>query len=350
MTGETTRTTRIAGIVWSHLRLGATSPQTTTYSPHKCGSLFGLLLRNDFHGDLIMRMPTGLIALSALAAGVCFAADAEPVDKHQDLQRFFQDFSKAFHTGDAQALGGHFAENGRYINGDTGAKTEGREAISKLHADVFRPKQVKAFEIELDDVRLVTPDVATVDATATLARQDAPAANSLLHAVLVRKDGKWLLDSLQEASLPAASPVHENLQSLSWMIGDWQDSEGELEVETTCHWSLDHTFIDRTYTIREDGKQLHQGTQKIAFDAVDGVIRSWAFESDGSFGEGLWTFNGEHWTVKMRGRTAVGLVVGATQVITLLTADSYTTQLVSRELGGKLLANGPLVKVERTKK
>lgn len=296
-----------------------------------------------------MRKRIGWFAFCLCISGIALADAPKSAVKHDDVHRFFKSFADALHKGDAKAVASHFAEKGRHVHRPSNLRTEGQAAIEQLYADVFRPGRVKSVDLALEDVRQITPDVAAVDATATVDRNEGPPVRTSLHALLAKRDGKWQLDSVEEDRPATGSQPFDALQALSWMIGDWQDEKGKLEVHTQCKWSADHNFIDRTYSVFEKGKKLHEGTQKIGFDAADGMIRSWSFESDGSFGQGYWTFDGERWTVKLSGRTAAGLNVAATQIITPLTADSYTTELISREVGGKLLPNGAVVKVVRVK-
>ena len=283
-------------------------------------------------------------------AGVALADDTKTSGFEAEVHRFFTSFADALRKGDAKAVGDHFTDNALHVGKDSGKRTEGKEALQQLYKNVFQSGRVKSVEFSTETIRQVTPDVIAVDVSATVTRNDGPAANTLLHALLTKHDGKWQLNSVQEEQEASAPKPFETLQSLSWMIGNWKDEEGKLQVRTKCEWTNDHSFITRTYTVSENGKTLHEGTQKIGYDAVDDIIRSWSFENDGSFGEGYWKFDGKQWTITLRGRTPAGLDVSSTQIITPTDKDSYTTQMVSRELGGKILPNGPVVKVVRAKK
>lgn len=317
-----------------------------------------------------MRKRMGWVAFWVFAAGAAIGADstAPPAeaqvadatkapqvpqieaDKHADIHRFFHSLSGAFEKGDAKLLGLHFAPKARYTHRLSGRRIEGREAIGQLYRDIFEPGRVKSVDLALEDVRQVSPDVAAVSVVATVHRADGPPVRTILDTLLTRRDSKWQLDSVSEIPVPAMAHPYDHLNNLAFLVGEWQDQEGKLDVQTTGSWADNHSFINRTFTVAENGKKLHEGTEKIGFDAVEGVIRSWTFENDGSFGEGVWAFDGERWTVRQQGRNAAGLNVSATQVITPLGTDSYTTQLVGREIGGKILPNGPVVKVVREKK
>jgi uncharacterized protein (TIGR02246 family) len=291
----------------------------------------------------------GWLAILFCVAGMAAADDSKPAPKNEEAHRFFKSLAEHLHKRDAKGVAAHFAPKSLHVQKSSGTRTEGREAIQALYEGVFKPGRVKSVDFGLDDLRQVTADVISVKATATVTRNDGPAVRTLLSAILTRHDGKWLIDSVEEQADGSAPKPFETLQSLDWLVGDWKDEDGKLTIRSKCEWTDEHSFLTRTFSVSENGKTLHEGSQKIGFDAVDGVIRSWNFETDGSFGEGYWTFDGKVWTVTLRGRTADGLIVSATQIITPTGQDSFTTQLVSREVGGKILPNGPVVKVVREK-
>ena len=44
----------------------------------------------------------------------------------------------------------------------------------------------------------------------------------------------------------------------------------------------------------------------IGKDNAKGVIRSWVFQSDGGFGDGVWTREGKKWSIDVHGVRADG--------------------------------------------
>ena len=69
---------------------------------------------------------------------------------------------------------------------------------------------------------------------------------------------------------------------------------------------------------------MESGTQMFGKDNADGGIRSWVFQSDGGFGDGLWTRDGKKWTVDFAGVTAEGKKLSATVVYMTPIASSGT--------------------------
>ena len=63
-----------------------------------------------------------------------------------------------------------------------------------------------------------------------------------------------------------------------------------------------------------------EGTQVIGWDPAAGTIRSWMFDSDGGFGEGIWTKNDNTWIVKFSQVLPDGRKASATNIYTLVDA------------------------------
>ena len=65
------------------------------------------------------------------------------------------------------------------------------------------------------------------------------------------------------------------------------------------------------------------------------TIRSWVFDSEGGFGEGIWTREGNQWIVKKTGVTRDGKVASATNIITRVSKDRMTWQQRDGIVGGE---------------
>src|SRR5690606_23630560 len=75
--------------------------------------------------------------------------------------------------------------------------------------------------------------------------------------------------------------------------------------------------------------------QVIGWDPARRQIRSWTFDADGAFGEGLWSRSGEDWLVRMTFTSSAGDVVSGTQVITPLGSGRVKVQTIGQEINGE---------------
>ena len=71
------------------------------------------------------------------------------------------------------------------------------------------------------------------------------------------------------------------------------------------------------------------------------------FDSDGGFGEGVWSRRDNRWVVKFTQTLPDGRKASATNIYTRVDANSYTWQSIGRQLEGQFLPNVEEVKVVR---
>ena len=117
-----------------------------------------------------------------------------------------------------------------------------------------------------------------------------------------KKNGHWLLDSVRETESTTPAPGAKSpLKQVAWLVGQWIDEEPNVTVTYDCRWSKNETFLISNFTIVAAGGVDMQGTQIIGWDPAEQSLRvPWVFDSDGRFGTGLWSHDGNEWVVKMR--------------------------------------------------
>jgi hypothetical protein len=144
---------------------------------------------------------------------------------------------------------------------------------------------------------------------------------------------------------PETSPLEE----LGWLVGRWVDDGGDIDIVTTCAWTKNRKFLTRSFVVTrdEDGEVDLEGTQVIGWDASEKRIRSWTFDSEGGFGQGVWVRDGNRWLAKKSFVLPTGEKATAVNVLTYVDDDTLRWQSVSREVAGQLLPNIPEVTVVR---
>ena len=143
------------------------------------------------------------------------------------------------------------------------------------------------------------------------------------------------------------SSHHEKLKELEWMIGTWVDEDEEARVETTCQWTKNQTFLTRFFTVSVRDRVEMAGVQIVGWDPAAQQIRSWVFDSDGGFGEGMWTKKDKQWHVHSKGTLPDGGQSTSVNIITHVDDDTFTWQVVNRVVDGELLPNVDEVVVVR---
>ena len=133
------------------------------------------------------------------------------------------------------------------------------------------------------------------------------------------------------------------------MAGEWVDQDEDATVATTCRLSRNGNFLTQMFAVSLADQIDLEGIQIIAFDAAEGKVRSWVFDSDGGLGEGRWTREGNRWTVQSTHVLPDGRKGKATRVITRVDDDAFTLKSIDREVGGESLPDVDEVKVVRKK-
>jgi uncharacterized protein (TIGR02246 family) len=147
-------------------------------------------------------------------------------------------------------------------------------------------------------VRFITPTVAIEDGSADFGvSNDGSALTGHFTAVWVKRDGRWLLDSLREAVSQSPS-VNDQLQQLSWLLGEWAGTSEDQAIVISAHWSDGGSYIVREFAVHGSGDKLASGTERIGWDPKAGQVVSWTFDSQGGRSESRWSRDGERWLVE----------------------------------------------------
>ncbi len=273
---------------------------------------------------------------------------ASNAQEEQTIRETVQSYIQAFNRGDAKAIAAHWSEDGVYVSRASGERVSGRKAIEAEFAALFTDSKGTRVQVAVESIRLVGPNVAIEDGTARVVHPQGLPSESSDMAVHVKRDGKWQLDSIRETALPtSARSQYEYLKELEWMIGEWVDQSEESTVRTTCQWTANKNFITRSFKVSIKDRVELAGTQVIGWDPTAGQIRSWMFDSDGGFGEGTWTREGNRWIVKASRVIPDGTKGSAINILTYIDEKTLTLQSIGREIDGELLPNIEEVTVVR---
>jgi len=246
-------------------------------------------------------------------------------------------FVKAYNARDSKAIAALFIPDGQIIDKE-GNTSEGREAIAETFAEMFSETPQKRIEVTIESIRFLGSDLAmeTGSTKETLAPNEVPEydAYTVLH---VKRNGKWqmALARDEEGPLPTG---HERLRPLAWLVGDWVDDGGSAVVRSSCRWSEDRNFLLQEFNLQISGRNSMQVSQRIGWDPLNKRIRSWVFDSEGGYGESLWTRNGDTWLIKATGVRPDGQTASATNMLVPAGKDSYVWRSNDRIVGDEVVA------------
>jgi uncharacterized protein (TIGR02246 family) len=259
-------------------------------------------------------------------------------------------FIDAYNARDAKKLAEFWSPEAIYVDPATGEEIVGRDAIEETFTDAFDDKKDAKLTVDVDSIDFVSPSVAIVRGTARVLVPGEEPDDSEFTSVRVKRDGKWLIDRVSEVEKekPETSG-YEHLKELEWMIGSWHDDDPRpnVEIQTDCEWTKNKNFMTRSFAFAIGNQVNRAGMQIIGWDPNAKQIRSWVFDSDGSFAEGEWTHKGKQWFIQNDVTLAGGGKGSAVNIVTQLDDNAFKWESVNREVDGEILPNVEPVLVVR---
>ena len=203
-------------------------------------------------------------------------------------------------------------------------------------------------EVTVTSIQFVSPNVAIEHGTAKMLAPNAEPEEIEYSAVDVKRDGKWLLDRVTDKSKEVIPTHYEQLKELEWMVGQaGRDEATDAEVELDCNWTKNKNFLTRAFKISIDGQTDMSGMQIIGWDPAAKAIRSWTFDSNGTFAEATWEQRGDRWFLRNRGVLPDGRPATMINVMKQVDENSFTWQTIERTAGEELLPNIDEIQIVR---
>ena len=275
---------------------------------------------------------------TVLPVVACSVALAQPPattnnDDEAAIRAAIASYVEAYNRADAQAVATHWGETAEWTS-PGGEVFAGRAAIEQAMHDVFAESKDSTIEVIDPKIRFATPDVAVEEGAVRVTSSGEPTTESTYVAIHVKQDGAWKLNTVRETETRETAVAPEALAELAWMVGDWTDADAESTTETSVKWSKNNAFLTSDFRVSVPGMDDLEGQQIIGWDAGAGVIRSWMFDFDGGYGEGVWTRDGNRWTVDFAQVLPDGRKAICSNIYTLIDDDHYNWQSVDRQVDG----------------
>ena len=278
----------------------------------------------------------------SIAAALAFPLlGQQPANQATDeaaIRKAAADYAEAFNKHDAKALAELWSPDAVYLNRSTGEQAVGRAAIAEQFAAQFKDQPNVKMEVSIASVQFLSPNVAVERGTAKILEPNAQPEEIEYSAIDVKRDGKWMLDRVTDTEKEVVPSQYEHLKVLEWMVGEWTTDAAGAEVEVDCHWTKNQNFLTRAFKISINGSDF-SGMQIIGWDAAAKAIRSWTFDSNGTFAEATWEQRGGKWFIRNRGVLPDGRAATMINVMKQTGESSFTWQTIERTAGSELLPN-----------
>ncbi len=285
---------------------------------------------------LLGSITVGQEAQSAEAPQSAEATDPEVAA----IEKTVASYQVAFNAGDAKKLAEHYTDDGEMTDA-SGGVVKGRDALAADFSAYFAENKGANLQLVDVSINVIAPSVAIESGTAVLTSGEE-SSTSTYRAVHVKSTDGWKLNRVQDDPEVIAPPSnYDKLKVLEWMIGSWALETDESRIDISCRWTTNRNFLVRSYQVTAGESVDFEGTQVIGWDPSKNVIRSWMFDSDGGFGSGAWSGEGDKWSVLTINVVPDGRKASATNIYRVIDEDTIEYRSIGRQVGGEILGNVP---------
>jgi uncharacterized protein (TIGR02246 family) len=258
-------------------------------------------------------------------------------------------YIEAMNKGDHDAVIALWAPDADYID-EAGKRTHGREAISGLFKKSIGAMKGVRVTGKVHSIKFLRPEVALEDGMLEYASTDGGKESNRYAVVWVKSGDRWLISSARD--LPAEvedlpSLAYAQLRPLEWLVGEWEEEGGKADVKMTARWAPNKSFLLMDYEVKREGADPMMVTQRLGWDPLNGLVRSWVFDSTGGFGEAYWQRDGKKWVAGASGVLPDGGAGGQTNVLEYVDDNTFIWRSVDRDVDDQPL---PDVEVKMVRK
>lgn len=288
------------------------------------------------------------LALSAFCSNPVIAEGKNHDVDVSSLKASSNVYIDAFANGDVEKLLSMWEDNAVYTD-QFGNVYRNKSELKGQYEQFFQQYGGQALQIDLQSIAFPTDNTAIETGTSRLVNSADPAASAKYVATHVKKNGNWLLESVSETPLKAASNG-EYLKPLQWLLGTWKannpDSGTSLEVNLS--WANPNVISRQSTITKKDGGKISQ-TEFIFWNPETECISSWQFDANGGTSRSWWEKSGDTWIIHASSIQADGLPSRADYILHADGADSFSWQSKNRALAGVALPDTALIKVTKVK-
>jgi uncharacterized protein (TIGR02246 family) len=287
-----------------------------------------------------------LTALSLLLAGCGQEKSSGSSNHYKDeaeIKGNAKAYEEAYNSRDAEKVSSFWSVNAVYVIPDNGETIQGRSAIGDYFKDLFNNKEPPNIDIVIDKIAFEGSDKAIENGHVKFTYKDGSEDETDYRAEDIKENGKWVLQSVREIETRKAISNYENLKDLNWLVGSWEDTDNNSEIDLNFKWSINKNFLIEKFTVKILDRNEMEGFQVIGWDPILKQVRSWVFDSDGGFREGTWSLEGDKWIASMVATLADGKKGSSVDIYTKIDDNNFSFDMDSRDIDGELLPDiGPV--------
>ena len=293
----------------------------------------------------------GLVLLALIILTGCGSSNAAnenetstQKDQENEIRQTSENYTKAFSSHDPEALLPYWDRDAVYVNPTKEKFLAGHDMLAQEFKKLFEDHADK-LQISLKTILFPEPGKAVETGRFRITFSDGkPPMENAFRAIMINDGKNWLFQNVRQIPLESIESNASHLKELEWLVGNWIDSDEDVDIETKTSWEYKNFLIQR-FTMKLYDQEALAGQQIIGWDPFEKQIRSWIFDSDGGVGEGRWHKKGDDWVVKMVYTLANGGKASSIQIYRKIDDHSYTWASEARDVNGEILPNISPIKI-----
>lgn len=240
----------------------------------------------------------------------------------------------AFNSGKADEVASMFLATGELVD-DAGTVYQGQKEIKELLTAFFAKFPGIQMNNEIESVRVIGP-VAIQEGRRVTTAKDGNTSTIRYICVHSKTEQGWRIASLRDFSDESKPSPGEYLKPLAWLIGDWVNEGSDARVKISYRWSEDKNFILGDILVTNREQVVMNSSQRIGWDALNNLPRSWTFDSDGGFAEATWNQVDDTWVLRSSATLPDGITGSAIVKISNIEKGRYVMSGTNRIIGNAM--------------
>lgn len=131
------------------------------------------------------------------------------------------------------------------------------------------------------------------------------------------------------------------LDKISWLIGKWTARIDDDVIAYECRWIADKAFLALKWESTTDRIAGQDGLIVVGWDETEQTLKTWTFDTDGGFAEGLFKKPGDKWQLVNTHVLPDGSLGSSVTVFNKVDDNTITWRRVAQEIDGELMPDGP---------
>ncbi len=293
--------------------------------------MFIHMQHSDTSNSWLSKLRYSLLALAMLptallTTGLAYAEGApgnEANEAYAAIRQAADEHREALENADFAAVDKFWTPEADYVD-QFGHAFKIRAALEAAKLRIEKEGKIGPPPLRTESlaIRLISPDVGIEDGIIERPSTGGRAASKgRFCAVWVKRDGKWLIDGIRESAYSVNNSAN-HFAGLEWLVGEWTAEGDDAKAEATYSWGPNKKFIQGQIKLTLGGKPPVSITQWIGWDPVREQLRSFEFDTDGGFHEGVWAQDEDAWVVTTTGVGADGKKDEGSRILTPI--DDHT--------------------------